>query len=37
MSIARKASRTALRVTPEDLSSSLDQKNNMIASLQMEL
>ena len=37
MSIARKASRTNLRVSPEDLASSLDQKNNIISSLQNEL
>lgn len=37
MSITRKASKPALRVTAEDLAATLDQKNSIIAALQAEL
>lgn len=37
MSITRKASKPALRVTAEDLAATLDQKNGIIAALQAEL
>lgn len=37
MSIVRKGSKTTLRVTPEDLAASLDQKNSLISALQLEL
>lgn len=34
MSINRKNSKVTLRLAPEDLAASLDQKNSIIASLQ---
>lgn len=37
MSINRKNSKATLRLAPEDLAASLDQKNCIIASLQGEL
>ena len=37
MSITRKGSKPALRVTPEDLAATLDQKNCIIGALQGEL
>jgi hypothetical protein len=37
MSINRKGSKATLRLAPEDLAASLDQKNSIIVSLQGEL
>ena len=37
MSLLRKGSKTTLRMTTEDFSSCLDQKNSIIASLQAEV